>query len=68
MTLNDITTLITTVGFPIVMCGALFWKMDKQDKDHKEETAHLTEALANNTAAIEKLASKLNFDNRNEEV
>lgn len=55
MDIQTITNLITTVGFPIVMCGALFWKINKQDEQHKEEMAKITEALENNTIALTKL-------------
>lgn len=59
MDINEVVNLITNNAFSIVMCGLLFWKMDKQDKDHKEETQHLTDALANNTLALQKLADKM---------
>ena len=57
--LNGILTAISTVGFPIVMCGALFWKMDKQDKDHKEEQEKLTAAIQNNTVVMQQVVDKL---------
>lgn len=63
-TANMIMTAITTVGFPIVMCGALFWKMDKQDKEHKEEMTKTTEAINNNTLVLQKLIDKVSFDGR----
>lgn len=31
MTAKDLQDLISTVGFPIVMCGGLFWYMIKQE-------------------------------------
>lgn len=66
MDANAIVTLITTVGFPIVMCGAMGWFVkDQTDKNrldmseerasHQEETAHMIEAINNNTLAIQKL-------------
>lgn len=62
-------TAISTVGFPIVMCGALFWKMDKQDKEHKEEMNKSTEAINNNTVVLQKLmqmlSDKIEFDTSN---
>lgn len=61
--MGEIMELITSVGFPIVMCGALFWKINKQDEDHKEEVSKITAALENNTAAIENLISKIGGDN-----
>lgn len=51
---------IGTVGFPIVATCALFWKMNKQDDDHKEEMNKVTEAVNNNTIALTKLLDKLN--------
>lgn len=45
-------TAISTVGFPIVMCGALFWYIQvKVDK--------MTEALNANTLVITKLLERL---------
>lgn len=57
---NWIITAISTVGFPIVVAGAMFWKMNKQDDDHKEEMQKVTEAINNNTIALTKLLDKLN--------
>lgn len=57
--MNEILQAISTVGFPIVMCGALFWKMHDQDKKHSEEIAKTTEALNNNTLAITRLVDKI---------
>ena len=38
---------------------ALFWKMNKQDEDHKTEMVKVTEAINNNTIALQKLIDKL---------
>lgn len=64
-TAQMVITAISTVGFPIVMCGALFWKMDKQDKEHKEEMNKTTEAINNNTIVLQKLTDKIEFDMSN---
>lgn len=68
-TMQMVITAISTVGFPIVMCGALFWKMDKQDKEHKEEMNKSTEAINNNTVVLQKLmqmlSDKIEFDASN---
>lgn len=68
-TVQMLITAISTVGFPIVMCGALFWKMDKQDKEHKEEMNKSTEAINNNTVVLQKLmqmlSDKIEFDASN---
>lgn len=46
--MTDITNLITSVGFPIVACGALFWYIVKAQKE-------TTEIIRQNTSVIEKL-------------
>ena len=66
MTVNDIVTIITTVGFPIVACGGMAWyvkyitdknreEMNAERAQHNEEMTKVTEALNNNTLAIQKL-------------
>ena len=59
MDLNAITSLIGTLGFPIVMCLLLYYRMDKQDENHKTEMEKITEALNNNTQALTALATKI---------
>ena len=59
MDIQAILTAISTVGFPIVVAGAMFWKMNKQDEDHKQEMNKITEAINNNTIALTKLIDKL---------
>lgn len=59
MDMNTVMQLVTTLGFPIVCCIALFWRMIKSDENHKEEMDKLSEALNNNTLAINKLNERL---------
>lgn len=59
MDANTIIQLVGSLGFPIVMCGALFWRMVKYDEQHKAEMDKLSEALNNNTIALTKLSDKL---------
>lgn len=54
-----ITSLIGSLGFPIVMCLILVFRMDKQDEQHKIEMDKITEALTNNTVALTNLTSKI---------
>lgn len=56
---NMIMQAISTVGFPIVCCGALFWRMTVSEKQHKEEMDKISEALQNNTLAITRLTDGL---------
>lgn len=70
MDLTALSDLISTVGFPIVcflMCG---WyvkyredkndeKFDKLNSQHDDESKRMTEAVNNNTLALQKLTDKL---------
>lgn len=57
--MQDITTAISTVGFPIVMTLLLWYQMNKTNEAHKEEMNKVTEALNNNTLALQKLSDKM---------
>lgn len=57
---------VSTVGFPIVCCGALGWAFYKMNiqhtaqikeltENHRDEMNELTQALENNTLAVQKL-------------
>lgn len=59
MDVNAITQIISSVGFPIVACGGLFWYLTKQDERHKEETDKLKQSIDNNTLIITKLYERL---------
>ena len=59
MDANTITTLITSVGFPIAVCLICFWYINKMQETDKAETHELTEALNNNTIVMQKLVDKL---------
>ena len=59
MDFNTLIQLVGSLGFPIVACGALFWRMIKSDEQHKEEMNKMSEALNNNTSALVKLTEKL---------
>ena len=45
MDINALTTLIGSLGFPIVMCIIIFLQMQKNEEAHKEEIKQLTEAV-----------------------
>ena len=62
MDVNAVTSAISTLGFPIVMCGAMFWYMLKEKDTHKEEMNSVTEALNNNTLILQKLCDRLDGD------
>lgn len=64
MDINAVTTAISTLGFPIVMCGAMFWYMIKEKDTHKEEMNSVTEALNNNTMILQKLCDRLDGEKK----
>ena len=43
--MNDIISIIQTVGFPIACAVAMFLMLESEQKAHKEETAKLTETI-----------------------
>lgn len=70
MDVGAITNLVGSLGFPIVMCGLLAWwvkystdqnnkEVENMRKEHKEEVSKMTEALNNNTVAIQRLVDKI---------
>lgn len=57
--MENIVSIITTVGFPITVCLISFWYIYNLTKQHKEETEKLAEALNNNTLVMQQLVDKL---------
>lgn len=54
MNVNEIMTLINSVGFPIVMCGALMYYISKSNQK-------LTESIMEMTLMVSKLSERLDF-------
>lgn len=50
-----IEQIITSLGFPIVMCGALFWFINKQEERRREEIDSLRETLSENSSILASL-------------
>ena len=74
MDVSAITQVISTVGFPIAMCGIMSYyvkyitdqnsaRMDKLNEDHKAEMNSVTEALNNNTLALQHLTDMMAYQN-----
>lgn len=55
MDIGAIQGLISNVGFPITCVIAMFWMLNKESENHKEEMQKVTEALNNNTLALTEL-------------
>ena len=47
-----IMNAISTLGFPIVVCAALFWYINKQNENNKEEITALRSTIEENTNII----------------
>lgn len=62
MTAQDIITAISTLGFPICMCAALFWYMTDQNKRHSEESNAMKDVITDLKVAITQLTDKLGGD------
>ena len=43
--MQDVVTIIQTVGFPIACAVAMFLMLQNEQKAHKEESAKLTETI-----------------------
>ena len=59
MDINVIVDIVKNVGFPIAICGVLFWYIYHITENHKLESEKFTEAINNNTLVIQKLVDKL---------
>lgn len=46
MDVNNIAQLISTIGFPIAACCAIFYMMNKEREDHKNEVNDLKGVIA----------------------
>ena len=66
MDANAIISLVGTLGFPIVMCGALFWYMIKQNEQHSTESREMRDAINELKLAVVELTDRLRGGGDNE--
>jgi hypothetical protein len=57
MDANGIISLISNVGFPVAVCIALFYYMEKQNERHENETDKLNETVQSNTKVLTELCT-----------
>lgn len=57
--MEEVINAVSTVGFPIAMSLLLFWYLQKESENHKEETASLKDAINKLEIAITTLVNKL---------
>lgn len=55
MDIDVIGHLISTYGFPIVACGALFWFVNKQEERRSEEIESMRNTISENTTILTSL-------------
>lgn len=53
--MEEILSAVSTVGFPIGACIAMFVYLDKEGERHREETKELKEVISANTIALVEL-------------
>lgn len=59
MEVQELSALISNVGFPIAMCLLLLHRMSTQDKVYYETEEKLRQVISDNTKAINKLVLDL---------
>lgn len=52
MEVNDIVSIVSNVGFPVAVCIALFFYMEKQNERHQQETDKLNGTVQSNTKVL----------------
>jgi hypothetical protein len=57
MEVTEIVSLISNVGFPVAVCIALFFYMEKQNERHQNETDKLNETVQSNTKVLTELCT-----------
>lgn len=59
MDVATITSLISSLGFPVVVCIALGWYIVYRDRQTIAEMQSLKETIENNTLVIQKLTDNI---------
>lgn len=63
---NAIVQVVSSLGFPIACCVAMFWQNNKLNESHKAEVSKLNEAINNNTIALNHIIDKLGGANNDD--
>lgn len=72
---NVVMTAVTTLGFPIVMCGAMAYyvkyitdkhreEISKLNEQHAKEMLDVVKAIDNNTVALTRLCERLDKEDK----
>lgn len=62
----DVTALLGNYAFPMVACICMALYVKEMQKQHSDEVAKLRDVLERNTIVLEKLATKIGRDDKNE--
>lgn len=66
MDIQNITTLISSVGFPCVMCIMIFKYMEEEQETHRNESDTLKDAINELKIAITALTERIsNLEDKN---
>lgn len=59
MNVNDISQLVSNLGFPIVVAGVLFWLMYKNSVMYNDTIQKMRETIDKNTQIMQEVLSHL---------
>lgn len=59
MNVNEINTLVSSLGFPIVACGALFWLNLKTSDTYVKTITEMRKTIEDNTRMVQTLIDKM---------
>lgn len=57
MSVDETIKIISTLGFPVVMCLILLYNMVQQDKRHENENRSMRDTLNRNTNVLTELST-----------
>ena len=56
--------ILKDFGFPVACVVALFWLLQKEQENHKQETANLTGAITELRVVLAKILAKIGGDDK----
>lgn len=59
MDVSVITQIVSNLGVPVACLVAMFWLMNKEREDHRNESEKFIEAINNNTLVMTQIAERL---------
>lgn len=59
MDVSVVTQIVSNLGVPVACLVAMFWLMNKEREDHRNESEKFIEAINNNTVVMTQIAERL---------